>query len=100
MILSLYVFLSLSRHMRTFYLEREKEMKLRHARPPALRWNFSLNLVSDGDEGCGRTSDRIFPFYLPVQGQSISLVYYMVNILERRKKFWRRDTKRRHIACV
>ncbi|KYQ46210.1 hypothetical protein ALC60_14632 [Trachymyrmex zeteki] len=68
------------------YSERERKVKLRHARLLALWRNFSLNLVSDGDEG--RTSDRTFPFYLSVpQGQSISLEYYIINILEHRKKF-------------
>lgn len=78
------------------FRKREKKMKLRHARPPALRRNFSLNLA-DGDGGRKRISDRIFPFYLPVpQGQSIFLVYYMVNILKRRGKIlfvrrWEKD---------
>ena len=79
-------------------------MKLRHARLLALWRNFSLNLVSDSDEG--HTSDRIFPFYLPVpQGQSISLEYYTVNILERWKEFcWRWETKKvtyyMRVVCV
>lgn len=64
---------------------------------------FLWNLVSDGDEGHGRTErcDRIFPFYLPVpRGQSISLLYYTVNILKRPEKFCRRDKRRHKIACV
>lgn len=71
---------------------RNEDMRVRRRLPR----NFSLNLVSDGDEEHRRTerSDHIFPFYLSVaRGQSIFLVYYTVNIFKRREKFcWRQET--------